>query len=314
MVLDAKSPLAVKAENLSIGYEDLDIVTWAVKNVRLELAKGGSLCLVGESGSGKTTLGNAIAGLIPPYTRVAGSLFVEGIDVIRDSRVIGANKIRGKVAVKIPQNPAMSLNPYVNIEQMFYDVLREVRGIKNKGVMKEEALKLVSMVGLQEDVLYMYPHELSGGMSQRVTIALALASKPSLVVADEPTSNLDAYLRGYIVKLIKDLSNKFGMSLVVITHDISITEVICEDMVVMLLGELVEHGRVADIIRNPLHPYTSELIEATSLQRASRKLRENTGGCVYYSRCPYAHNRCLEAPSLLRTDNGREVRCWRQAQ
>ncbi|MEM1527348.1 MAG: ABC transporter ATP-binding protein [Sulfolobales archaeon] len=313
VVLNVKKEFAVQAEALSLGYEDLGSVFWAVRDVHLEIERGSSLCIVGESGSGKTTLGNAIAGLLPPYVRVAGKLVIEGVEVIKDSRVIGANKIRGRIVTKIPQNPATSLNPYVRIEQMFYDVLRDVRGIREKRIAREEISKLVSAVGLEEDVLYMYPHELSGGMSQRVTIALALASKPSIIVADEPTSNLDAYLKGHIVRLIRDLSDKFGISLVVITHDISITEVVCKDMVVMFLGEIVERGHVKDIIRAPLHPYSSELIEAVNLESASYKPKKYAGGCVYHARCPHASNECLKPPPLLKLSDGREVKCWRQA-
>ncbi|MEM1930530.1 MAG: ABC transporter ATP-binding protein [Sulfolobales archaeon] len=313
MVLDVKKRLAVQAEALSLGYEDLGSVFWAVRDVHLEIEEGSSLCIVGESGSGKTTLGNAIAGLLPPYVRASGKLVVEGIEVIKDSRVIGANKIRGRIVTKIPQNPATSLNPYVRVEQMFYDVLRDVRNIREKRLAREEIFKLISAVGLEEDTLYMYPHELSGGMSQRVTIALALASKPSIIVADEPTSNLDAYLKGYIIRLIRDLNSKFGISLVVITHDISITEVVCRDMVVMFLGEIVERGRVSDVIRSPLHPYSSELIEAVNLERTGHKPKKYVGGCVYYVRCPHASNECLKPPPLLKLSDGREVRCWRQA-
>jgi len=313
VVLNVKNELAVQAEALSLGYEDLGSIFWAVRDVHLEITKGSSLCIVGESGSGKTTLGNGIAGLIPPYVRVAGKLVVEGIEVIKNSKVIGANKIRGRIVTKIPQNPAASLNPYIRIEQTFHDVLRDVRGIRDRHVAREETLRLISAVGLEEDVLYMYPHELSGGMSQRVTIALALASKPSIIVADEPTSNLDAYLRGYIVRLIGDLSNKFGISLVVITHDISIAEVVCEDMVVMFLGEIVERGRVSDVIKAPLHPYSSELIEAVNLERAGHKPRKYVGGCVYYVRCPYASSECLKPPPLIKLSSCREVRCWRLA-
>ncbi|MDW8011206.1 MAG: ATP-binding cassette domain-containing protein, partial [Sulfolobales archaeon] len=178
--------------------------------------------------------------------------------------------------------------------------------------LKEETLKLISAVGLSEDVLSMYPHELSGGMCQRVTIALALAPKPSIVVADEPTSNLDAYLRGYIVHLIKDLSRKLKMSLIVITHDISIAEVICEDMVVMYLGELVERGRVRDVLREPLHPYTTELIASAGLQRVGQKWRKYVSGCVYYTRCPYTSDKCLERPPLFKLGSEREVRCWKR--
>lgn len=312
MVLGTINRTAIKAEALSLGYEDLGTVFWAVRNVHLELAKGSSLCIVGESGSGKTTLGNAIAGLLPPYVRAVGRLAVEGVEVVRDFKVIGANRIRGKIVTKIPQNPATSLNPFIRIEQMFYDVLRDVRGIWDRDVLREETLKLVSAVGLEEDVLYMYPHELSGGMSQRVAIALALAPKPSIIVADEPTSNLDAYLRGYIIRLIRDLSERFRMSLVVITHDISITKMMCAEMVVMFLGEIVERGRVDDMIKDPLHPYTSELIEATTLKGGSQRSRRYVSGCVYYVRCPYASSECLKSPPLLRLGDGREVKCWRQ--
>ncbi|MCX8184545.1 MAG: ABC transporter ATP-binding protein [Sulfolobales archaeon] len=312
MVLVDRKEVVVEAEDLSLGYEDLDSVSWAVRNVCLRLARGSSLCVVGESGSGKSTLGNAIAGLLPPYVRVSGRLVIEGVEVIKGSSVVGADRIRGRVVSKIPQNPAASLNPYIRIEQIFRDVLRDVRGIRDKNVLREETLKLISTVGLSEDVLYMYPHELSGGMSQRVAIALALAPRPSIIVADEPTSNLDAYLRGYIIRLIADLSEKLKTSLVVITHDISITEVVCRNVAVMFLGELMEYGPTRDVLKEPLHPYTSELIEAAELRRTSQISRKYVSGCVYYSRCPYATSKCLEQPLLVKLGNEREVKCWRK--
>ncbi len=313
MVLAPGNRTAVLAEALSLGYEDLGAVFWAVREVDLELPRGGSLCIVGESGSGKTTLGNALAGLIPPYVRTAGRLVVEGVEVVRGSRIAGASKIRGRVVTRIPQNPAASLNPYLRIEEMFYDVLRDSREIKSRGEAREEAVKLLSLVGLDEGVLHMYPHELSGGMSQRVAIALALAPRPSIIVADEPTSNLDAYLRGYIVRLIGNLNRKLGVSLVTITHDISIVEIACEDMAVMFFGEIVERGPVRDVLGKPLHPYTSELIEATTLKRAGLRYGEQTSGCAYYARCPYGDEECLRPPPPARLGGGREVRCWRLA-
>ncbi len=313
MVLAQESRTAVLAESLSLGYEDMGAVFWAVRGVSLELPRGGSLCIVGESGSGKTTLGNAIAGIIPPYVRTDGRLVVGGVEVVRGSRVVGADRIRGRVVTRIPQNPAASLNPYLRVGEIFYDVLRDSRGIGSRSESRGEARRLLSLVGLEEEVLDMYPHELSGGMSQRVAIALSLAPGPSIVVADEPTSNLDAYLRGYIVRLIGDLNRRLGMTLVVITHDISVAELMCGDLSVVFLGEIVERGSVSEVLRKPLHPYTSELIEASVLERAGRKSGMRTEGCAYYARCPHAGGECLKPPPMLRLGDGREVRCWRLA-
>ena len=312
MVLD--NPV-IKARNLYIGYEEEGGIRWALNGVNIAVPKSVAYCIVGESGSGKTTFGNAVAGLLPPYAITRGQLEVYSTRVIDDNKVYYGG-IRGSVVVRIPQNPAASLNPYIKIGSIFIDVLKQRLGNISKVKALEIAHEAIKTVGLSDDVLNKYPHQLSGGMSQRVAIALAMAIDPEIIVADEPTSNLDAYLKGTTLNLLKGIVSR-GKTLIVITHDIIFASALCSFMAVMLMGTVVEVGKTIEILSHPLHPYTKELMDAANLSfknsghtKYSRP-RVDLKGCVYASRCPYRFERCDNKPELHYINEFHGVACWR---
>ncbi|MCC6055734.1 MAG: ABC transporter ATP-binding protein [Desulfurococcaceae archaeon] len=313
--MDINSESIVKAEGLSIGYETDEGTLWAVKEVSFEVPKTSVFCIVGESGSGKTTLGNAISGLLPPYVLTQGYLVVDNIVVINNDKN-NLKAARG-IAVRIPQNPSSALNPYLKVRALFEDVMKSKAKNVSKAEVREAIVKYLSIMQLDEEVLELYPYQLSGGMAQRVAIALALAAKPRIIVADEPTSNLDAYLRSSVGSLLKRLI-EFGITVIVITHDIVFASHVCNYIVVMYGGRVVEVGKVEEVLSQPLHPYTMLLIEAATLKKVfTNSMRvsaiEGVGesGCVYKSKCPYRVNTCQAVPLLKYVSKTHGVACWR---
>jgi len=314
MVLDNT---AIEMKNLSIGYETDYGVLWAVKGVSMNISIGTSICIVGESGSGKSTLGNAIAGLLPPYTVFKGILRVFDKIVI-DNEKRDYRDIHGRIVVRIPQNPLSSLNPFITINEIFFDAIRA----RYRGIMKDEVRRIIysslDYVELPRDVLNRYPHQLSGGMAQRVIIALAIALNPKIIVADEPTSSLDAYLRGLIASLISRIVRERNITLIMITHDILLASKICDKIAIMYKGYILEFGETKELIERPYHPYTQELIDASKLSKKDRMSnfmkpigRKISGiGCIYSERCPYVFDKCSVHPEM-RYVNNRGVACWR---
>ncbi|MEM0027753.1 MAG: ABC transporter ATP-binding protein [Ignisphaera sp.] len=312
--MDMNNKFIIMAKNLEIGYETDDGIIWAVRGVSFSVTEKTSFCLVGESGSGKSSIGNAISGLLPPYSITKGVLIIDNKYVV-DGDKTDFRSIRGAV-VRIPQNPSAALSPYAKISDVFMDIIRNVFGRINRERGIEIMKRYLQMVNLSEDVLNMYPYQLSGGMAQRLAIAMSLSINPRIIVADEPTSNLDAYLRGAIGNILKELVNK-GITLIVITHDILFASHVCKYIAVMYRGKIVEIGRVDEILSNPIHPYTIELIEAATLQRGSESKKISTivsyssRGCTYLNRCPFAFSKCNEEPKMVFTKNDHGVACWK---
>jgi peptide/nickel transport system ATP-binding protein len=312
--MDLGNESAVKAKMLSIGYETDEDILWAVKDVSLEVPKNSIFCIVGESGSGKTTLGNAISGLLPPYSITRGHLIVDNILVI-DNDKSNFKVIRGAV-VRIPQNPSSALNPYLRIGAIFEDVVKSRTRNLTKAEIRETISKYLSTVQLDEEVLNLYPYQLSGGMAQRVAIAMALAARPRVIVADEPTSNLDAYLRSLVGNMLRSLV-KFGITVIIITHDIVFASHVCNYITVMYGGRVVEVGGVEEVFANPLHPYTVGLIEAALLKKTtvnSTKINATEycgASCVYEHKCPYRSESCQVMPPLKHVSRTHGVACWR---
>lgn len=305
--------IAIKARDLWIGYEEEDRILWALNEIDIDIPKAMAFCIVGESGSGKTTFGNAIAGLLPPYAVTRGHLEVYNITVI-DGNKVNYNGIRGNIVVRIPQNPIATLNPYLKIGSIFFDVLKQRFRTYSKDKILEIALNSIRAVDLPDDILNRYPHQLSGGMSQRVAIALTIAINPEIVVADEPTSNLDAYLKGTTLNLLRGIV-KNGKTLIVITHDILFASALCDLIAVMFMGNIVEIGKTEEVFSKPLHPYTKELIDAANLdlknfKHVNSKPKADLKGCVYASRCAYHSNKCNEKPKLLYINKSHGVACW----
>jgi len=294
----------------------------AVDNVSLKLTKGESLGLVGESGCGKSTLGLAILRLVPePGRIVAGSVIFDGLDLTKlpeeDMR-----RIRGSRIAMVFQDPMTSLNPLMKIGEQLTETLM-VHGEADKEVAKEKAISILSDVGIGPERFNDYPHQLSGGMRQRVMIAMALILKPDLVIADEPTTALDVVTQAQIIDLMKDLKEKYKMSLIFISHDISLVSEVADRMAVMYAGQVVEVGDVLSIFDEPLHPYTKALLEAIpNIELADQKLVYIPGsppdlvspppGCRFHPRCPFATDKCkVEEPEMIEVRPGRWVKCFR---
>lgn len=314
--------LAIKALDLHIGYIDEETggVFWAVRGINLEVEEGSSFCLVGESGSGKSTMAYAMAGILPPHAVTHGKLFIYDQPVIYGP-VQNYNGVRGRIVSLIPQNPGTGLNPFFTIEDHFYYVLRDLKGLSKKESRKI-AIDHLERVGLDPSILDYYPHELSGGMQQRVAIAIALASDVKILVADEPTSAVDANLRYQLLQLISELIRVYRLTLFMVTHDIMLASKICDVIGVMYSGELLEYGRGIDIVKNPRHPYTINLVNSIPVPGIKKPLRVALGEpeyfngeerCAFYNRCPYRQDRCRMKPPHMEVPGEplHYTRCWR---
>lgn len=312
--------LAVRASDLKIGYlDEEENVLWVVKGVSFEVSEGEIFCLVGESGCGKSTTGNAVAGILPPHAVVGGKLQVLDRLVIEEGRM-NYNGVRGRLVSYVPQNPGTGLNPYYTVGDQFYYVLNSLYGW-DKRKASEVANNYLTLAGLDpERVLDYYPHELSGGMQQRAAIALALSTGARVVVADEPTSSIDANLRLQLIKLLTELRDSQKIALFLITHDIVSAGKICDTIAVMYAGRLVEVGRGSEVVTEPLHPYTSMLVDAAPILGFRKALRSIPGeppkpgtevrGCPFRPRCPQAFIKCVEPPLSVNAF-GKRVECWR---
>ncbi|MGC8953306.1 MAG: ABC transporter ATP-binding protein [Desulfurococcus sp.] len=312
--------LAVKAVDLKIGYMDEEEkIYWAVRGVSFQVSESEIYCIVGESGCGKSTIGNAIAGILPSHAVTRGKLYIYDKKVI-DNEKMDYTGIRGRVVSYIPQNPGTSLNPYETIEEQFYHVLSSVYGYdKRKSV--ETARRYLAMVELDPDkVLDYYPHELSGGMQQRAAISIALATGARIIVADEPTSSLDAHLRLQLIRLMRKLRDTVRLSIILITHDLVSAGRICDTIAVMYAGKIVEEGRGSLLLTEPLHPYTQMLVDAVPILGLKKPLKSipgeppQVGGeiswCVFRERCPVTFEKCsIHPPELYIME--RKVSCWR---
>lgn len=297
----------------------------AVDGLDFQMDQGETLAIVGESGCGKSVTSLSILQLIqsPPGKIEEGEILFRGQDLLKLSRD-DMTKIRGNEISMIFQEPMTSLNPIFKIGRQLMDVFRV-----HQGMSKEEALKksieMLAMVGIPspEKVVNDYPHQLSGGMRQRVMIAIALACQPAILIADEPTTALDVTIQAQILHLLNDLKQKINTAIILITHDLGVVAQIAENVMVMYAGQAVEYADVKSIYKEPLHPYTQGLMKSVpDIHVRSDRLYNIKGtvpspkdygiGCRFCSRCPYAMERCkTEMPSLLDTGDGRKVRCFR---
>ncbi|MEM2024827.1 MAG: ABC transporter ATP-binding protein [Desulfurococcaceae archaeon] len=314
--------LAIHTEKFRVGYlyEDEQIV-WAVRDIDISVPEGSAFCLVGESGSGKTTLASAVAGTLPPHSITEGKLYIFNRPVI-DGPLHRYNNIRGRVVSLVPQNPGTSLNPFITVEEHFNYLLKNQSGTSKKRV-REIASMYLSKVGLDARVLDMYPHELSGGMQQRVLISLALVNNARILVADEPTSSIDASLKAQIINLINQLRVEFKLTVFMVTHDILVAGTMCDVIAVMYRGKIVEVSTSREIISNPRHPYTKMLLESTPILGVNKVLKSLPGeppnligeqpGCVFTERCPYRDESCKQEPplKLVNADKSHYLRCWK---
>jgi oligopeptide/dipeptide ABC transporter ATP-binding protein len=301
-------------------------VVKAVDGIDFQVGKDESVGLVGESGSGKTVTGLSVFRIVPqPGKIISGSIIFEGEDLLTKSEE-EMRRIRGRKISMTFQDPTTSLDPLYTVGDQLAEVIKEHQRELSKKEAMEKATKLIEMVGISEPRIRVneYPHELSGGMKQRIAIARALASGPSLLFADEPTTNLDVTVQAQVLELIKDLREKQKMSLVMITHDMGIVAEMTQRVQVLYAGMVAEVGETHSLFKRPQHPYTEALLQAVPRIDKRKELRVIPGnipnlinpptGCRFHPRCPYAKEICKEkAPQLELTDKGHLSAChlWR---
>jgi peptide/nickel transport system ATP-binding protein len=316
----------LEVENLQTHFRTPDGVNRAVDGVSFQVEQGETLAIVGESGCGKSVTANSILRLIPePPGRIAGAIRFQGIDLLKLSdRAMRA--IRGNDISMIFQEPMTSLNPVLNVGRQLGETLRLHQGL-DKRAAEARAVDMLALVGISEPRRRVreYPHQMSGGMRQRVMIAMALACNPKLLIADEPTTALDVTIQAQILELMADLKRKVGAAIILITHDLGVVAEVAERVMVMYAGRKVEEAPVAQLFRSPRHPYTQGLLGAvpklgSSLTGTDTRLAEIPGlvpslkeripGCVFASRCRLATNLCRElAPALETKAPGHVAAC-----
>ena len=322
------SETLLEIKDLCVEFKTMAGTVHAVDHLSYTLHRGEKLGIVGESGSGKSVSSLAMMQLIPnpPGKVTGGQILYNGKDLVKLSER-EMEKIRGNEISMIFQEPMTSLNPIIRCGKQIAESLQLHRGMKKKEAM-EEAIKMMQAVGIANPQAraYEYPHQMSGGMRQRVMIAMALACQPQILIADEPTTALDVTIQAQILDLIRDLNQKMNTSVVFITHDLGVVSELCDTVIVMYNGHIVEKAPVADIFREPLHPYTHGLLSAIPRITKERKPLstiegmvpnpvERIKGCRFWPRCPKACDRCRkEEPAVFSVGEDRQVRCWLYAQ
>lgn len=326
-----KNVPVVEVSDLVVHYETYDGVVEAVNGVSFQIEKRDVLGLVGETGAGKTTIALALMGLlpVPPSHIVRGSIKLDGEEIILPKNASKAQKsemekrmreYRGKKISMIFQDPMTALNPVIPIG----DQISEVIGLHehcSKEEAEKKAVDMLEMVGIRPERYKDYPHQMSGGMKQRVVIAIALACNPELLIADEPTTALDVTIQAQVLDMMKDLRNRLGTAMMLITHDFGIVADICNKCAVVYAGEIIEYGSVEDIFDRPKHPYTIGLFESIpSLTKDVDRLKPVQGQtvdpnelpeyCSFYDRCSRRTEQCRGCdPLLAEAAPGHFVKC-----
>ena len=316
------SEYVLETKDLKAYFFTLSGPVRAVDGVTVKLPRGKSLGIAGESGCGKSTFAYSLMNMLPPPGRIAGGkVIVDGMDVTSMSEEELRKKIRWKVISMIFQGAMNALNPVYTVGYQLAEPL-----IYHLKMSKEEALKIAAdyleMVGLSRDIIRRYPHELSGGMKQRVVIAMALLLNPKIVIADEPTTALDVVVQAQILNLLKKLQKERNISIILITHDLSIISEIADYVMIMYAGWKVEFGTLEQVYKSPAHPYTQKLLAAIPrLRGPKRKLEFIPGappdlirpprGCRFHPRCPYVMDICRkEEPPEVEVEKGHVAKCW----
>ena len=305
----------ISIENLTTHYNTTNGSIHALEDVNFSLEKGESVGIAGESACGKSTLGLSLIRMIPNGKIVSGKIIFDGRSFLDISDSEFDKKHRWKDISMVFQGAMNSLDPVFTIKEQFIEILKE-HGHKEN--LEKIIFDSLSSVNLEKNILQKYPHELSGGMKQRVIIAMALLLKPQFVIADEPTTALDVLTQAQIINLFKKLK-KDGMTLMLISHDLSVLSEVAEKIGIMYGGKMVEFGRSSEIFENPKHPYTIGLLESIPRLHGNKKPKFITGmppnllnpgeGCRFIDRCPEAMEKCKQSPPKISTESG-YVLCW----
>jgi peptide/nickel transport system ATP-binding protein len=322
---DAAAPAApagepvISARDVRVWYGTTRGAIRAVDGVSFDLAPGETLGLVGESGCGKSTLGRGLMGLLPEGAKRDGEVLFRGRDIFSLSPK-ASYQLRGHELGMIFQEPLTRLNPLMRISQHFEETIKQHEPRLSKDEIRDRALEVLRLMGIPPTRYRSYPHEFSGGMRQRLMIALALVLRPSFVVADEPTTALDVLVEAQIVQILNDLRRNFQTALLLITHNVGIVAEACDRVAVMYAGRIVEQGTVTEVFKNPQHPYTRELLRSTIsltttglnfIPGAPPDLVDPPDGCRFHPRCPHAMNVCAaKNPVNIERPGGGRVECW----
>ena len=320
------SDYAVEIKNLVVEYRTSKSTVQAVNGIDLTLKKKHTIGLVGETGAGKTTSMLALMGLVPnpPGVIVDGSILINGIDV-RALSPAQLSAVRGNEIAMIFQDPMTSLNPVLSVGEQIQESILFHENISKKEAW-ERAREVLATVGIDPNRAGEYPHQFSGGMRQRVGIAIALACHPSVLIADEPTTALDVTIQAQVLKLMQTLRDEYETSMILISHDLGVVAEICDEVYVMYGGRIVEAGTLEDIFDHTMHPYTEGLFNSLpNINNRVHKLTPIAGlipdpshlpaGCTFAERCPYATDACREKqPELTQASQTHKVYCTRYSE
>ncbi len=302
----ANQEIMLEIEGLSVEYRTMEGTVYAINDVDLTIPKGMTLGLVGETGAGKSTTALSILKLIPdpPGVITGGKVVLNGIDINATSEN-QMHAIRGRDVSMIFQDPMTSLNPVIPVGDQIEEVISFHHKELSKEQSREQALQMLEMVGITRERAGEYPHQFSGGMKQRIVIAIALACNPKLLIADEPTTALDVTIQAQVLDMMRDLREKYGMSMLMITHDLGIVAEMCDLVSVIYAGHVVEHGTLRDVFKNTRHPYTEGLFNSLpNMDDPTADLKPIPGlmpdptiqakGCAFAPRCKYATPVCFD--------------------
>lgn len=313
----------LRIRDLCVQFHTVEGTVKAINHLSYSLHAGEKLGIVGESGSGKSVSSLGIMKLIPnpPGEIVGGEILYKGKNLVKTSEK-EMEKIRGNEISMIFQEPMTSLNPIIRCGSQIAESLRLHRGMKKKEAMRE-AILMMAQVGIANPAAraYEYPHQMSGGMRQRVMIAMALACQPEILIADEPTTALDVTIQAQILDLIREMNEKRGTSVIFITHDLGVVNELCDNVIIMYTGRIVEQAPVRELFKDPLHPYTKGLLSAIpritpdrppleTIEGTVPNPTEHIEGCSFWPRCPYAKDICRQKePEVIDVSAERKVKC-----